>query len=216
MNEHYPFSLPPLPYAYSALEEQISGETLGYHHDKHFAAYVDNLNKALEPYPAFHDWPLEKLVREYGSLPLEIAAAVRNNAGGVYNHTCYFANLTSAQNSGKPDPVLEAQLLLVFGTLEHFQKKFKEAALGQFGSGYAWLTADDEGTLSIEKTANQDAPFPRHPLLTVDVWEHAYYLDYQNRRADYFDTWWRLVDWNQVSKCYADLRAKLHLQPLLA
>lgn len=202
MNEHYPFVLPPLPYAYDALEPHLDCKTMGFHHDKHFAAYVDNLNKALEPYPDYQSWSLEQLTTNWSQLPDTIRTAVRNNAGGVYNHTLYFDRMTAADRSGRPDTRLEGSLLRSFGSLEAFRKAFKEAALGQFGSGYATLVSNGDGELSLAKTANQDVPLPLYPLLTIDVWEHAYYLEYQNRRADYFDNWWLLVDWPKVSEAF--------------
>jgi len=204
MDDHYPFTLPPLPYAYDALSPELDARTLGFHHDKHFAAYVDNLNKLLEPHPAYQSWPLERLCQSWAELPEDIRQGVRNNAGGVYNHDLYFKTMAPKPASA-PEGDLAAAVTRDFGDLAALRSALKSAALGQFGSGWAWLVRDCEGRLSIQKTANQDTPFPLSPLLCCDVWEHAYYLQYQNRRADYFDAWWCLINWPQVSQSYDDL-----------
>lgn len=202
MEQHAPFALPPLPYAYDALEPFISARTLHFHHDKHFAAYVEKLNTLLEPYPAYQAWPLARLVRDWEQLPQEIRQGVRNNAGGVYNHALYFEMLRPVPVSS-PQPPLEEAIAHSFGNLEALKAAMKTAALGQFGSGYAWLTAEDGGALMVGAAANQDVPAKGCPLLCCDVWEHAYYLDVQNRRGDYFDQWWHCVDWPKVSQAYA-------------
>jgi Fe-Mn family superoxide dismutase len=201
MEEHYPFTLPPLPYGYDALEPGISARTLHFHHDKHFAAYVDNLNKLLAEYPAYQKWPLQRLCRDWAELPCEIRQGVRNNAGGVYNHDLYFEDLSPAPASS-PLPPLDGAVAWTFGEPVRLRGILKNAALTQFGSGWAWLCADREGQLAVVKTANQDTPLQIKPLLCCDVWEHAYYLDYQNRRGEYFDNWWRLINWPRVSREY--------------
>ena len=197
-NSRYPFQLEPLPYSYDALSPNIDETTLHFHHDKHLQTYVDNLNKALEPYPQFQDWTLERLCADYGSLPPQAATGVRNNAGGVYNHQLYFRCMTGDKNS--PSPRMERELNRCFGSLEEFQKQLKAAALARFGSGWAYLVQDPKGDFKILSTANQDTPLPQglRPLLLVDVWEHAYYLQYQNRRAEYLDQWFPLIEWRVV------------------
>lgn len=208
MEQHYPFSLPPLPYAYDALLPQIDEKTLHFHHDKHFAAYVDNLNKLLADQPEYQSWSLEQLCRDWCQLPDNIRQGVRNNAGGVYNHDLYFKTMAPTPAS-TPSGDLAGAITRDFGDLQALKDAMKAAALGQFGSGWAWLTSDREGRLSVQKTANQDTPLPLCPLLACDVWEHAYYLQYQNRRAEYFENWWQLVDWPQLSETYRLRRATL-------
>lgn len=200
----YPFALPPLPYAYDALAPELDARTLHFHHDKHFATYVENLNKLLQDTPDYQSWSLERLCQDWGSLPESIRQGVRNNAGGVYNHDLYFRTM-APKPATRPTGDLEKAIDRDFGGLEALQTALKTAALGQFGSGWAWLVSTPDGALSIQKTTNQDTPLPLVPLLACDVWEHAYYLDYQNRRGDYFDAWWRLIDWPQLSKIYEGL-----------
>ena len=204
MEAHYPFTLPALPYGYDALLPEIGERTLHFHHDKHFATYIENLNKLLEKRPDLQDWSLERLVQEWPGRPEDIRQGVRNNAGGVYNHDLYFRTLAPGAASSPSGP-LEAAVARSFGDLDGLKSVMKNAALGQFGSGWAWLVSDHDGGLSVVKTANQDTPLPQIPLLLCDVWEHAYYLDYQNRRGDYFESWWRKVDWPGLSKTYAAL-----------
>lgn len=207
MEAHYPFALPPLPFAYDALAPGLDEKTMHFHHDKHFAAYVDNLNKLLEGHPEYHTWSLEKLCQEWPELPEDIRQGVRNNAGGVYNHDLYFKTLAPTPATA-PSGELANAVARDFGDTAALRSAMKAAALGQFGSGWAWLVNDRDGRLSIQKTPNQDTPLPLCPLLCCDVWEHAYYLQYQNRRADYFDAWWLLVDWPQVSETYAGHAAR--------
>ena len=192
MEQHYPFSLPPLPYAYDALTPQLDQRTLHFHHDKHFAAYADNLNKLLADQPEYQSWSLEQLCRDWCQLPDDIRQGVRNNAGGVYNHDLYFKTMAPTPASA-PSGDLAGAVTRDFGDLHALKDALKAAALGVFGSGWAWVVFDREGRLSVQKTANQDTPLPLCPLLTCDVWEHAYYLQYQNRRADYFEAWWRTL-----------------------
>lgn len=203
MEAHYPFTLPPLPYAYDALLPELDERTLHFHHDKHFAAYVDNLNKLLKDYPEYHDWPLERLMEDWAELPEDIRQGVRNNAGGVYNHDLYF-NTLHPTPATSPGPVLQGAIDRDFGDLQGLKAALRSAALGQFGSGWAWLAADRDGRLSVRRTPNQDSPLPLFPLLGCDVWEHAYYLPYQNRRDEYFEAWWRLVDWPEVTRRYEE------------
>ena len=208
MEQHYPFSLPPLPYAYDVLLPQIDEKTLHFHHDKHFAAYVDNLNKLLADQPEYPRWSLEQLRRDWCQLPDHIRQSLRNSAGGVYNHDLYFKTMAPAPAS-VPSGDLAGAVTRDFGDLQALKDALKTAALGVFGSGWAWLVSDREGRLSVQKTANQDTPLPLCPLLTCDVWEHAYYLQYQNRRAEYFENWWQLVDWPQLSEVYRLRRTTL-------
>ena len=201
MEQHYPFTLPPLPYAYDALAPELIGRVLYFHHDKHFAAYVDTLNQLLERAPTYQSWPLWRLCLDWRELPDNLRQGVRNNAGGVFTHDLYFRTLHPLPVSA-PDTALAGAVTRDFGGMSGLKAAMKQAALGQFGSGWAWLSADGDGRLAVQKTANQDTPLPLCPLLCCDVWEHAYYLQYQNRRADYFEAWWRLVDWPQVSRFY--------------
>lgn len=207
MQEMYPFQLQPLNYSYDALEPYIDAETVHIHHDKHLKTYVDNLNKALEQYPEYQNWTLEQLVKYYMRLPVALQTAVRNNAGGVYNHNLYF-DLMGKPNSTQPEGTLLIAIENIFGSVEEFQKLFKAAALAQFGSGWAWLVMDRYGKLKIIQTANQDTPLPQNvcPILLIDVWEHAYYLKYQNRRGDYVNNWWNVVNWNKVAENYRRCR----------
>ncbi len=204
METHYPFTLPPLPYGYDALLPELDERALHFHHDKHFNTYVENLNALLEKHPDYQDWPLEQLVQDWCRLPEDIRQGVRNNAGGVYNHDLYFRTMAPAPATA-PSGALEQAVRRDFGDLSGLKSALKTAALGQFGSGWAWLVSDCDGRLSVVKTPNQDAPLPLIPLTLVDVWEHAYYLGYQNRRGDYFESWWRLVDWPQLSEAYEKL-----------
>lgn len=213
MEQHYPFSLPPLPYAYDALLPQLDEKTLHFHHDKHFAAYVENLNKLLADQPAYQSWTLEQLCRDWCLLPDTVRQGVRNNAGGVYNHDLYFRCMAPTPATS-PSGALADAVTRDFGDLQGLKAAMKAAALGQFGSGWAWLVLDRDGTLSVQKTPNQDTPLPLQPLLCCDVWEHAYYLQYQNRRADYFENWWQLVDWPQLSKVYESLRSSVPQRPM--
>lgn len=201
MEEHYPFALPPLPYAYDALLPELDEKTLHFHHDKHFATYVDNLNQLLERAPAYQSWPLWKLCQCWAELPDEIRQGIRNHAGGVFNHDLYFRTMRPTPVSS-PDHSLQGAIDRDFGGLQALKSALQTAALGQFGSGWAWLTLSQNGELAVCKTANQDTPLPLLPLLCCDVWEHAYYLQYQNRRGEYFENWWRLVDWPQISQRY--------------
>lgn len=199
----YPYVLPPLPYGYEALEPIISAETLHYHHDKHLQTYVDNLNKALEFLPEQQAKTLTQLLRSIYEVPAQQRTAVINNAGGVYSHLLYF-DLMAPGGPEKPMGPLAYAIDEAFGSLDGFKQALTKAALEQFGSGYAWLVCDDDGKLSIVKTPNQDSPFScgKWPILNLDVWEHAYYLDYRNRRAEYVERWFSLINWNAAENRY--------------
>lgn len=203
MNEHYPFTLLPLPYAYNALEPYIDEETMRVHHDKHVGAYVDNLNKALEKYPEFHSWSLDKLLYNIASLPEEIQTKVRNNGGGVFNHNLYFSVLGPDRGTYPEGNFMNA-VNKEFGSLDNFLKILKEKALSVFGSGYAYVVLNRNGKLMIITTKNQDTPLEQnlYPVLPVDVWEHAYYLKHQNRRADYIEDLFKVINWKRVEAVY--------------
>lgn len=203
--EHYPFSLIPLPYAYDALEPYIDTETMRLHHDKHLKAYVDNLNKALSSYPQYHMWTLTQLISNTSNLPKNIQIAVRNNAGGVYNHNLYFS-LMHTPAYEIPKGKLAVAIVSTFGSMERFKENFKQAALDRFGSGWAWLVMNSNGKIGIVSTPNQDTPLCQGlcPILLIDVWEHAYYLKYQNRRPEYIDNWFNVINWNEAEQNYMD------------
>ncbi len=204
MNNTYPFVLQELPYSYEALSPVLGSETLHFHHDKHMNAYVGNLNQALEPCTDFHGFSLNKILTKLDELPQSAQTAVRNNGGGVYNHQLYFSTLTAPNAGTKPSAALQAAIDRDFGGVEQMIVKLKQAAVGRFGSGWAYVVSDAEGVLSICSTPNQDVPDLTKfaPLMTVDVWEHAYYLDYQNRRPDYFDAFVSIINWDAVSRNY--------------
>jgi len=196
------FELPPLPYAYDALEPHIDTATMQIHHDKHHAAYVNNLNAALEKHPDLNFKNIGDLVMNLDKVPEDIRTAVRNNGGGHFNHSMFW-ELMGPYAGGAPKGALADAINAAFGSFDDFKAKLKAAGVGRFGSGWAWLIADNNG-LSIVSTPNQDSPAMemKAPLLGVDVWEHAYYLKYQNRRPDYLDAWWNVVNWDQVAKNY--------------
>ena len=200
-----PFELPPLKYGFAALEPIIDARTIEIHHDKHHATYLKNLNTALEKYPQFFQWSLEKILTNLDQIPAEIRTTVKNNGGGVYNHNLYWSTMTSVHDS-KPIGALSKAILTTFATFDQFKMDFEKAGLGRFGSGYAWLCVNSDAKLVIHSTANQDCPLQEdlQPLMVVDVWEHAYYLKYQNRRAEYLSSWWPLVDWEEAEKIYQD------------
>lgn len=197
MNEHYPFVNPPLPYAYDALEPCIDQKTMCLHHDRHLQTYVDNLNHALKDYPELHTLSLEELLARPDRLPSSVRTAVTNNAGGVFNHIFYFSILGQIEYPGN----LLGHIFFTFGNFEEFEKKFTDAALSVFGSGYAWLVFDQTGMLKIITTKNQDTPIPLglYPMLVIDVWEHAYYLKHYNLRADYIKNWFHIIKQNLFS-----------------
>ena len=197
------FTLPPLPYPADALEPSIDKMTMEIHHGRHHKAYVDNLNAALEGQAALASKPIVQLLREINQVPEAIRQKVINNGGGHANHTMFWEIM--AKGGGQPSGPLAEAIKSTFGDLNAFKAKLKEAALGRFGSGWAWLVLAD-GKLQILSTGNQDSPFMKnqYPILGIDVWEHAYYLKYQNKRADYVDAWWNVVNWNAVAKRFAE------------
>ena len=195
-----PFSVPPLPYAFDALEPYIDKLTMEIHHDKHHGAYVANLNKALESAPNLAGNTLEQLLaNNCAMVPENIRTAVRNNAGGHANHSLFWT-LMGANKGGEPKGKIADALTSAFGGFGAFKEKFTAAATTRFGSGWAWLVRDASGKLDIYSTANQDSPLmeSKFPILGLDVWEHAYYLKYQNRRPEYITNWWNVVDWDAV------------------
>ena len=195
------FTLPPLPYDYAALEPNIDARTMEIHHTKHHQGYVNNLNAALEKPPALRSKPLDALLSALGAVPDSIRRAVRNNGGGHWNHSMFWTIMAPKAGGDPGGPFAEA-LKRSFGDFATFKEQFNAAASGRFGSGWAWVTADASGALKIESTPNQDNPLMegRYPVMGVDVWEHAYYLKYQNRRADYLAAWWNVVNWGEVAK----------------
>ena len=191
--------LPPLPYAYNALEPHIDEQTMRIHHDKHHAAYVKNLNAALEKHPALQGKGLDDLVRDLASVPEDIRTAVRNNGGGHWNHSLFW-QVMGPDAGGAPTGKVADAITASFGSFDGLKEQFAKAAMGRFGSGWAWIVADG-GALSITSTPNQDNPLMdgQRAILGLDVWEHAYYLNYQNRRPDYISAWWNVVNWAAVN-----------------
>jgi Fe-Mn family superoxide dismutase len=192
--------LAPLPYDYTALEPHIDETTMRLHHDKHHQAYVNNLNAAIEKHPELAKHAAEDLLRNLNTVPEDIRAVVRNNGGGHVNHTMFW-QIMKPQGGGAPTGKIGAQITKDFGSFDEFKKLFNEAATKQFGSGWGWLVFEG-GKLKILTTPNQDNPLSQglYPILGNDVWEHAYYLKYQNRRADYLAAWWNTVNWDEVNK----------------
>jgi Fe-Mn family superoxide dismutase len=199
-----PFELPALPYEYDALAEVIDEQTMRLHHDKHHQAYVTNVNAALEKHPEIGDTSLEALIANLDAVPEDIRTMVRNNGGGHLNHTWFWETMQPG-GSVKPSETVLDELSKAFGSFEQFVALFNEAGLKQFGSGWVWLVRDKDGQLQVISTANQDNPLSQGhtPLLGNDVWEHAYYLKYQNKRADYLTAWWGVVNWDVVGKRFA-------------
>jgi Fe-Mn family superoxide dismutase len=194
--------LPPLPYDFAALEPHIDSQTMQIHHGKHHQAYVNNLNAALEKHTDLQKMSAEELLRNLGSVPEDIRPAVRNNGGGHVNHTMFWKMM--APNAGGPPSGAAAEAIKAsFGGFDAFKEQFAKAGVSRFGSGWAWLI-DNNGKLSIESTANQDNPISdgKKPILGIDVWEHAYYLKYQNRRPDYITAWWNVVNWAEVNRLF--------------
>ncbi len=196
------FSLPNLPYSPNVFEPFIDESTMTIHHDKHHQAYVDNLNKTLESHPQLQNKEVWELVSDLKSLPEDIRVKVQNNGGGHANHAFFWKLLAPHDESGTPSELVTSVITKSFGDLETFKAQFKEAALGRFGSGWVWLVLHDENTVKIVSTPNQDTPWmeKKDAILGLDVWEHAYYLKYQNKRADYVDAFWNIVNWNQVDQ----------------
>jgi len=197
------FQLNPLPYAYDALEPFIDTLTMQIHHDKHHQAYVTNLNAALEKHPELAGKTLEALLGDLNAVPEDVRTAVRNHGGGTWNHNLFW-QLMAPKAGGDPKGALAKALDVGFGGIANFKAEFEKAAMGRFGSGWAWLVRKGD-KLSIVSTANQDTPLSEGltPVLALDVWEHAYYLKYQNRRAEYVSNWWNVVNWEEVARLYS-------------
>ena len=197
----------PLPYAHDALEPHIDTQTMQIHHGKHHAAYVTNLNKALESVPDLAGKSAEDLIKDLSAVPEGIRGAVRNNGGGHVNHTLFWTSM-APNAGGEPGGDLGAAITATFGSFAAFKEKFNAAGMGRFGSGWAWLSVNKDGQLTIHNTEYQDNPVMTGmtPLLGCDVWEHAYYLKYQNRRADYLAAWWNVVNWAEVARRYANAK----------
>lgn len=195
--------LPPLPYAFNALEPHIDARTMEIHHGKHHATYITNLNKALESAPNLQSKSAEDLIKDLNAVPENIRMAVRNNGGGHVNHTMFWTSM-APNAGGEPTGALADAIKKAFNDFASFKEKFNNAGLTRFGSGWAWLSLDKSGAVTVHSTANQDNPLMEGltPLLGCDVWEHAYYLNYQNRRADYLNAWWNVVNWAEVAKRY--------------
>jgi Fe-Mn family superoxide dismutase len=196
------FELAPLPYAYDALEPYIDAQTMTIHHDKHHAAYVNNLNATLEKHPELSGWSLDDLIAKLSDVPEDIRTAIRNHGGGTYNHAMFW-QIMGPKAGGEPAGALGKAIEADFGSFANFKAEFEKAAMGRFGSGWAWLVVKGD-KLAVVSSANQDNPLTDgfKPLLLLDVWEHAYYLKYQNRRAEYVSTWWNVVNWEVVASRY--------------
>lgn len=201
------YEVPPLPYAYNALEPHIDEQTMHLHHDKHHAAYVTKLNGAVEKYPDLAKKSAEELIRNLNSLPEDVRGVIRNNGGGHVNHTMFWQIM--GPKGGNPTGAIADEVNKAFGSFDGFKEKFEAAGVGQFGSGWAWLVKTKTGELKITATPNQDNPLSNgeFPVLGNDVWEHAYYLKYQNRRPDYLKAWWNVVNWDEINKRLAQAGA---------
>lgn len=199
-----PFTLPELPYGYDALAPVIDEQTMTIHHTKHHQAYINNLNAAIAKHPQWGKKSIEDILSDLDAVPEDIRTAVRNNGGGHANHSLFWKVMKPADQAAKPSGKLAEVIDSQFGSAANLQEAFNKAALTQFGSGWAWLVVDG-GKLDVVATANQDSPLSsgKSPILGLDVWEHAYYLNYQNRRADYIQAFWKIVNWQQVAKNFA-------------
>ena len=206
--EIYPFVVKPLPYEYDALTPVLDATTLMFHHDKHYKAYVDNLNSVLADYPQLQKMSLKELLTNTENLPAAARTPIINNGGGVFNHELYFDAMKSPVGQEPTGELLKA-LERDFGSVIQWREKMKQAAVSKFGSGWAWLLADENGILTIQQTANQDVPDLNvyTPIFLVDVWEHAYYLQYQNRRPEYVDGWFQLINWKKAARRYEEVIA---------
>jgi Fe-Mn family superoxide dismutase len=198
------FELPPLPYSFDALEPHIDAQTMQIHHDKHHGTYVANLNSALEGHP-FANLPVEEVLKRINEVPENVRTAVRNNGGGHANHSMFW-RIMKPNGGGQPSGDLAKAIEQTFGSFENFKNQFNDAGLKRFGSGWVWLVLDKQGKLQVISTANQDSPYldGLYPVMGNDVWEHAYYLKYQNRRADYLNAWWNVVNWEEIERRYAE------------
>jgi Fe-Mn family superoxide dismutase len=201
------YELPPLPYDYNALEPHIDAQTMQLHHDKHHQAYVTNLNNALQGLSQFDSMPIEQLVRNINQVPENVRTAVRNNGGGHANHSMFW-QIMKPNGGGEPTGAIASAISSTFGSFDTFKQQFNDAGVKRFGSGWAWLVMDQNGNLSVTSTANQDSPSMDglYPVMGNDVWEHAYYLKYQNRRPDYLAAWWNVVNWDEINKRFAQAR----------
>jgi Fe-Mn family superoxide dismutase len=195
------FALPKLPYALDALEPHIDARTMEIHHGKHHQAYVDNLNAAIEKHPAWFEKSIEEILKHLSEVPEEIRTAVRNHGGGHANHTLFWSVMAPGAG-GLPQGALATAIEAAFGKFDAFKDKFETAAKTRFGSGWAWLSRKSDGGLVVSSTANQDSPLSEGltPILGLDVWEHAYYLKYQNRRPEYVSNWWNVINWDEVDR----------------
>jgi len=202
-----PFELPPLSYGYNALEPHIDEQTMRIHHDRHHGTYVTNLNKALESAPNLQGKAINELLSNLDAVPEGIRMAVRNNGGGHYNHTMFW-EIMKPGGANAPSGDLAAAITAALGSVDKLKEAVNAAGLGRFGSGWAWLVLEKGGKLAVVSTPNQDCPLStgQHPILGVDVWEHAYYLKYQNRRPDYLAAWWNTVNWTEVAARYTKAR----------
>jgi Fe-Mn family superoxide dismutase len=202
-----PYQLPKLPYSYDALEPYIDARTMEIHHTKHHQTYINNVNAALEKYPALAEKSVEDLIRDLNAVPEEIRTVVRNNGGGHANHSLFWT-IMGPKAGGEPSGELADAIKSAFGGFDGFKDQFSKAAAGRFGSGWAWLSVDKSGKLVLSSTPNQDSPLSEGltPILGLDVWEHAYYLHYQNRRPDYIAAWWNVVNWKQVASNFASAK----------
>lgn len=199
------YTLPKLSYEYNALEPQIDAKTMEIHHTKHHQAYITNLNAALEKYPELQEESLESLIQNVNNVPEDIRGAVRNNGGGHLNHTMFW-DFLSPNKGQQPSEVLMDAIIASFGSFESFKEQFSNAAKTRFGSGWAWLVITDDKSLKVVSTPNQDNPLTDGliPILGLDVWEHAYYLNYQNRRPDYINSFFEIINWEKVDQLYLE------------
>lgn len=195
------FELQPLPYAYNALEPYIDAKTVELHYSKHHATYLSNLKSALEKHQELSNLSIEQILKDLDRIPEDIRTAVRNNGGGFYNHNIYWA-IMGPNRGGEPTGSLGEAIRSAFGNFQSFKEQLEKAGLGRFGSGWAWLSKRQDGSLVIHSTPNQDTPLAENlfPVIGVDVWEHAYYLKYQNRRAEYLQNWWNVVNWEEAER----------------
>jgi Fe-Mn family superoxide dismutase len=202
------YQLPPLPYDYNALEPHIDEQTMHLHHDKHHQAYVDNVNKALQGQAQFESLSVEDLLRRINEVPADIRTAVQNNGGGHANHSMYW-QIMKPNGGGAPSGELADAINATFGSFDSFKTAFNDAGTKRFGSGWAWLVLGQDGKLAVTSSANQDSPLMtgQFPVMGNDVWEHAYYLKYQNRRADYLNAWWNVLNWDEIARRYSQAKS---------